>query len=245
MDLDWIQHGAPDDGLDWHGPPDPRTRRAFVDPEQKLKQIWYLERAVEMSRSVARILFPGDTGWATCFLVAPALILTNHHVFGRSADTDGVQVQFNYRKRFDGSVARPVVHTCDPSVFVTSDRLDYSLVALTKPARVPYLRLRHQELAGDGDHVAIVQHPDGTFLQVAMRDNSLVHHDDDVIQYLTNTDYGSSGAPVFNDNWNVIALHSKRVKDPNVTDTTVWYRNQGIKVTAILRDPDVDRLIPR
>jgi endonuclease G len=89
-------------------------------------------------------------------------------------------------------------------------------------------------------HIAIIQHPSGSPLQVAMRDNSLVY--DKSIEYLTNTDYGSSGAPVFNDNWNVITLHSQRVKDPN---SNTWYRNRGTKIATLLRLTDVDRLIPQ
>lgn len=244
MDSKWLTKGVSPDGFVWHGPVRPETRKAIVDVEQKLKKIWYLERAVEVSRSIGRVLFPDGKHFATCFLVAPQLILTNHHVFGNAEATTGVCIQFNYRELYDGSVADPDEYQCDPTVFITDETLDFTLVGLTQPAKSPYLRLRHGDQAVRESHIAIIQHPNGDPLQVAMRDNSLVYDDANAIEYLTNTDYGSSGAPVFNDNWNVIALHSQRVKDPN---SDIWYRNRGTKIDTILRiyKKVVNPIIPR
>ena len=240
MDSNWLTKGVSDDGFDWHGPADPQTRKAILDPEQNLKKIWYLERAVEVSRSVGRVLFPNGRSFATCFLVAPKLILTNHHVFSVPEDIIGVRIQFNYREQYGGRLAKPNEYTCDSNIFITDKTLDFTLVGLTEQAKPAYLRLHHGDNTVRGSHIAIIQHPGGSPLQVAMRDNSLVYDDTSTIEYLTNTDYGSSGAPVFNDKWNVIALHSQRVKDPN---SDAWYRNRGTKIEAIVRITDVDRLI--
>lgn len=243
MDSNWLTTGVSAAGFgDWHGPAEINTRKAIVDLEQNLKKIWYLERAVAVSRSVGRVLFPNGRNFATCFLIAPQLILTNHHVFGKPEDTVGVRIQFNYREQYNGGLTKVDEHVCDTTTFITNQDLDFTLVALTQPAKQPYLPLRHPDTAVRQSHIAIIQHPSGSPLQVAMRDNSLVYDDDKSIEYLTNTDYGSSGAPVFNDNWNVIALHSQRVKDPN---SNTWYRNRGTKITTLLRLIDVDRLIPQ
>ena len=243
MDSNWLTKGVSAGGFDWHGPVDPNTRKAIVDLEQKLKKIWYLERAVEASRSVGRVLFPNGKNFATCFLVAPKLILTNNHVFSTPEDTAGVRIQFNYREQYNGDLADPDEYQCDPTTFITDKALDFTLVGLTQQAKPAYLQLRHSDSVVRGSHIAIIQHPGGSPLQVAMRDNSLVFDDANTIEYLTNTDYGSSGAPVFNDNWNVIALHSQRVKDPN---SDAWYRNRGTKIEAIVRiiGKGVNQLIP-
>ena len=245
MDSNWLTKGVSADGFEWHGPGEPNTRRAILELEQKLKKIWYLERAVEASRSVGRVLFPNGKNFATCFLIGPQLILTNHHVFSTPQETAGVRIQFNYREQYDGDLADPDEYICDSATFITDKTLDFTLVGLTQQAKPAYLPLRHADSTVRGSHIAIIQHPSGYPLQIAMRDNSLVYDDANTIEYLTNTDYGSSGAPVFNDNWNVIALHSQRVKDPN-SDT--WYRNRGTKIEAIVRNIDskgVDYLIFR
>ena len=245
MNKAWLVNGAPPGGFPWHGSSDPGQRKAIVDPYHSFKQIWYLERLLEVARSVGRVSFPNDLGYASCFLVAPTLILTNHHVFETPQDTAGVVIQFNYRTLPNGDLAPYDEYQLDPGVFITDDSLDFTLVALATPAKQPYLHLRHNQKAALNAHVAIVQHPQGEPLQVAIRDNALVYDDATSVEYLTNTEYGTSGSPVFNAALQVIALHSQRVPDPNVLTDYVWYRNKGFKIEAILKYPNVDTLIPK
>lgn len=244
MDHEWLINGVSPEGFTWHGPGRRRRGRAIVDLHHRLKQIWYLERAIEMARSIACVkLSNGDT--ATCFLIAPQLIMTNHHVFETQKDTVGARIRFNYRQRFDGDWEETEDCTCDATVFESDKDLDYTVVALSEAPQRPFIRIRSNEAIERDMHVAIIQHPNGEALQIAMRDNSLVYDDETSIEYLTNTDYGSSGAPVFDDTWRCVALHSQRVKDPRTTTRTVWYRNRGTKLSAILDNPKVDALIPR
>lgn len=244
MKKDWLTNGISAAGFDWHGPQDPLQRPAVVDPQQKNKQIWYLELALERSRSIARVKFPNG-GFATCFLVGPNLILTNNHVFETPDDTQGVKIQFDYRETFLGDLTDPVEFDPDPAIFITDAQLDFTLVSLSSEVTDrDYLRVRHGQQPQANSHISIIQHPGGQPLQVAMRDNSLVFQDDAGIEYLTNTDYGSSGSPVFNDNWQVIGLHSQRVKDPGISGKVVWYRNRGSKITRILQNAQVAHSIP-
>lgn len=247
MDIDWINKGAPAGGFgDWRGPQKRTRGKAIVDPMQKLKEVWYMERAVQASRSVGRVLFPGNKGFATCFLIAPDIIMTNHHVFGKESDTEGVKIQFNYREVYGEGLVDPDEYTCDAArVFITDQPLDYTVVALSKEVSQEwgYLSLQHQQTIGQGDHIAIIQHPGGAPLQIAVRDNSAAFVDDNTIEYLTNTEYGSSGSPVFNDEWNVVALHSQRVEHPQKKG--LWYRNRGTRIEAILLNRQIKRLLPR
>ena len=55
------------------------------------------------------------------------------------------------------------------------------------------------------------------------------------VQYLTDTLKGSSGSPVFNSNWDIVALHhsggNKKIED----DITISkYRNVGININEII-----------
>lgn len=58
-----------------------------------------------------------------------------------------------------------------------------------------------------GDFVTIVQHPGGQKKQVALRDNRIVDVFDAFLHYAADTELGSSGSPVFNDQWELVALH--------------------------------------
>jgi endonuclease G len=63
--------------------------------------------------------------------------------------------------------------------------------------------------------VSIVQHPEGADKQIALRNNHILGVMDDFIHYTTDTKTGSSGAPVFNDQWQVVALHHLSVARRN------------------------------
>ena len=53
----------------------------------------------------------------------------------------------------------------------------------------------------------IIQHPSGHPKRVALRNNLLTDADATTIRYFTDTLTGSSGSPVFSDEWKVIGLH--------------------------------------
>ncbi len=103
-----------------------------------------------------------------------------------------------------------------------------------------YFDLRHGAAIGESQRVNIIQHPQGRFQEIVFWDNQVKAVQDNYILYLTDTDYGTSGSPVFDDWFDVVASHSQLVRDPN--DPHRWYRNQGFRVEAILND--VGKLIP-
>jgi hypothetical protein len=84
------------------------------------------EQARKAGRPVVRIVtLPGagtvPQGFATGFLVAPDLILTNHHVFRTRDEAEGVGAQFLY-ERTHGGLREGVVFELDP-------KLSYARVA--------------------------------------------------------------------------------------------------------------------
>ena len=60
-----------------------------------------------------------------------------------------------------------------------------------------------------GEIANVVQHPDGRFKELVLRENHLVARDEtlSVLHYVADTEQGSSGSPVFNNEWEPIALH--------------------------------------
>ena len=55
--------------------------------------------------------------------------------------------------------------------------------------------------------MSIIQHPQGGPKQIAVTANQVVNIFDHRLQYTTDTLPGSSGSPVFNDDWKVVAIH--------------------------------------
>ena len=106
-----------------------------------------------------------------------------------------------------------------------------------------------------GECVSIIQHPKGDPKQVALRKNEVIKLPDDedrFLHYQTDTNPGSSGSPVFNDSWEVVALHHSgkpavdsqgnyltedgTVWSPEMgLDRIKWVANEGVRGTAIVK----------
>jgi endonuclease G len=213
--------------------------------EPNFKSIWWLELALQAARSVARVKLPA--GSATGFMVAPDIFMTNNHVFEDESDARNAKLQFNYRLKANGDPAERDEWTCDPDdLFRTNPELDYTIARVKKKDNKNagdvwgYFDLRHGASVAENQRVNIIQHPQGRFQEIAFRDNQVKTVQDNYVQYLSDTDYGTSGSPVLDDWFNVVALHNQRVRDPN--NPYRWYRNQGYRVEALLND--TGNLIP-
>jgi hypothetical protein len=77
--------------------------------------------------------------------------------------------------------------------------------------------------------VNIVQHPDGRPKEVALQENEVTRVQDKLIHYRTDTEPGSSGSPVFNNDWELVALHHSGERFPDGTA-----ENEGIRISAIV-----------
>jgi endonuclease G len=102
----------------------------------------------------------------------------------------------------------------------------------------------------EGEWLTIIQHPNGEPKQVCVRENRLIKRTNDVLWYSTDTLGGSSGSPVFNNDWFVVALHHSGVPemqggkirdvDGNFHDPrdipeerVKWIANEGIRASRI------------
>ena len=82
----------------------------------------------------------------------------------------------------------------------------------------------------------IAGHPGGGRLQISMHDNHLIEFDDLRMQYRTPTNPGSSGSPVFNDEWDLVGVHhAGSTAMPRLDGSGgVHEANQGVRLSAIL-----------
>lgn len=85
-----------------------------------------------------------------------------------------------------------------------------------------------------GARINIIQHPQTRPKEVAMHDNELQHVLTDAIHYRTDTDLGSSGSPVFDNYWDIIALHHAAGDWDSATSS--WLDNEGMRIDRIIDD---------
>lgn len=203
----------------------------------------YLDAGVAAARAVGRILIKDDTGrligHGTGSMISPHLMLTNHHVFdtGQAAATS--HVEFNYQDGIDGKLLDVTTFGFDPDRFFLADEgLDFAIVAVRGSADelAPFGFNRLIESEGKaliGEFVTIVQHPRGEKKQVVLRENTIVDGGQHFLHYTADTEPGSSGSPVFNDQWEVLALHHASVRAPEHPEFG-HVLNEGVRVRAII-----------
>jgi endonuclease G, mitochondrial len=206
------------------------------------------------------VVMSGDTPWVasgTAWLLAPALAITNHHVINarRDKETDASAADFRLQAesstlQFDFDDPASDAPDADGAkvaakrLVAWSKSLDYALLELASPADRPIPRLAPSIVVLDSTArmvVNIVQHPRGKAKRVAFRNNLVSAADDITIRYLADTDQGSSGSPVCDDRWRVVALHRGAVFTSGVQfqgkgDAFV---NFGSQIQAVLADISV------
>ncbi|NJN85878.1 MAG: trypsin-like peptidase domain-containing protein, partial [Leptolyngbyaceae cyanobacterium SL_7_1] len=236
--------------------------RERVLGQYDLMGIAYLELGLQVSRSIGRIVIRNSrrrvVGYGTGFMVSPRLLLTNNHVLTSPQDAQFSLVEFNYQSGIDGQVLQSQAFELDPAqFFLTSEPLDYSLVAVKDDSQTlasfgwnPLIEEQGKVILGE--YVNIIQHPEGKPKQLALRENRLVDLFDDFLHYMTDTAPGSSGSPVFNDQWEVVGLHHSGVPDQDTQgnllaidgqvwtpdmgeDRIAWKANEGIRVSSIVK----------
>jgi V8-like Glu-specific endopeptidase len=229
-----------------------------------LMGVAFLERGLQVARTVGRVwvgvVNGRPSGFGTGFLVSPRLFLTNHHVLGDPRVAGQSLVEFDYQLGVGGAFLASAIFAVAPQELHLADKpLDYALVALEPVSR------DGRELAGFGFNtliqeegkaiaaqwVNIIQHPSGEPKQLALRENQLIDVLEEFLHYRTDTAPGSSGAPLFNDQWEVIGLHHSGVWEKNAAGQILavdgkpwrpemgehrikWIANEGARISRVV-----------
>ncbi|MGB3404525.1 MAG: trypsin-like peptidase domain-containing protein [Microcoleaceae cyanobacterium] len=224
----------------WQGKETPADVLEKIIGENTLRPISFLQQGLHVAQSVAHVGVRGrQKSWSgTGFLVAQDLLLTNNHVLPDSNLLSNTIFRFNYEENFQGEAQQPDEYRAKPNgIFQTNQSLDYTLVQLEgEPGkRWGWLPLLCQRVRS-GSRVNIIQHPSGQPKQISLQNNFVQYVGGNVVQYITSTLPGSSGSPVFNDSWEVVALHHAGGNISEPTTQQHYYRNEGILVESILAD---------
>ena len=206
--------------------------------------ISYLQMGTNSANSICRIQIRDDRGRfigsGTGFLVSENVLMTNNHVIDSMRTALNALAEFNYQDDVNFMPCPTHTFRLNPEqFFLTDEELDFTLVALKDnpsskkhPKDFGYLHLIPEEgKILEGEYVSIIQHPNGGPKAVTVRENKVSSIFDDFVHYLTDTEPGSSGSPVFNDQWVVVALHHSGVPDPNKKNA--WIANEGIRISSI------------
>ena len=221
---------------DWKVKSQPQEFLEKIIGENTLRHISFLHHGIKVSGAVAFIDVGKWTG--TGFLISPNLLITNNHVLPDKTLLNNTIFRFNYQLTFDGKEEKIEDYKAAPSaVFYTNELLDYTVVELEAAPgdRWGYIRL-NPVLPAKGDRMNIIQHPAGLPKQISFQNNFVEYVDFKIVQYLTSTLGGSSGSPVFNDQWQVVAIHHAGGLLLEPTTNQRYFRNEGITIGSILEN---------
>ncbi|WP_328452088.1 trypsin-like peptidase domain-containing protein [Amycolatopsis sp. NBC_00438] len=222
---------------------DRSTRRAAQLHEQRLLErrsrhfdVETASAIVRAARSVGKlaIQFSAAAANGSGFLIGPNLVLTScHNVDDRehgratSATIDFDHTQTRRKNRLVRRLTLPPAHA-DPEH-------DWAVLELERSVDRASLGLGTPYDVNVDDTVVIIQHPLGAPKQFAIEPLAVRHVDARWIQYLADTQHGSSGSPVFSSRMHVIGLHqgeqSTFVRSRSGVQT-VW-RNRAVNIDQV------------
>lgn len=240
------------------------NERVMGEAEEFLS-VLYLKRAPIVSKSVGRVIRKASgIGFGTGFLVAPGVLMTNHHVLPNSSAARNAAIQFDFELNYRNREMAPVRFELLPDLlFYADEALDFAVVAVAPVSSQngrPLDDFGYLPLDGGegkitiGKPVNIIQHPNAEQKQAVFRNADLVDlpanelsadaqftgsPSDVAAHYVADTKRGASGSPVFSDAWEVIALHHSAVaviKDGKFLMEDKTYRDPN----DITDDDDVD-----
>ncbi len=221
----------------------------------------FLGQGFETGKAVCRIEASGvnfrgrsDRWSGTGFLVAPNILLTNHHVLNSADVAARSAAVFNFQEDGPGVMAPSERFSLDPDrLFIASPftELDYAFVWVNGTPQerfgtIPFWR--GSFMAPPGAPANIIHHPGGMPKRASLEKNEVINLGLEavLVHYTSDTEPGSSGSPVMTDEWRLFALHHassghlpedlrQRVTDAGYTSNVL---NEGIKTSAIAIDVD-------
>ncbi|HYI10870.1 MAG TPA: serine protease [Thermoanaerobaculia bacterium] len=208
---------------------------------------WY-RTGLDRSRAVARLGLDQTKGLGTGFLVhgeafhasqaGRQLLITNAHVLSpngaQTLHQDDAIVSF---ESLDGgqqayTIAEILYSSPPDQLDATVALLDRPVDGVSLPPVAPALPTK-----ASPTRLYVIGHPHGGTLSFSIDDNLLLDYDERFVHYRSPTDPGSSGSPVFNRIWSLVALHHAGGMDMRKLNNEpgTYPANEGIALKTIIQ----------
>jgi endonuclease G, mitochondrial len=231
----------------------PKGAESFTGDTIDLQSASFLTEGAHARCAIAyvEVNTPQSQEVGSGFMVSPRLFLTCQHVIKDADTARGTLITFDRELDEFGKHRPTTSYLLDPDTFALfspDSELDYALVAVgnRNGGEIELDRFGCCILMNSPDRhvigmkVNIIQHPRGWPKMIAIRNNLLTHRSSRTLLYETDTEQGSSGAPVFNDDWELVALHHwgepYLQRFDEASNQVVVNVNEGVRISSIFDD---------
>lgn len=245
-------------------PNDEHFLERVIGSSNDLLSIETLEAGLKVSTAVGLL----ETGpyFGTAFLIGPGIMITNWHNIENVKEAEQSVLKMGWEDNDFGRRVLTQEFDLKPNKFFwSSKKFDVTIVAVEDESKLDdygWLPLSEKlEEITIGYPVNIIQHPSGARKKISFHNSNFLDlprnegDEDCYCYYSADTLKGSSGSPVFNKYWEVIALHrsgvpktknglvelknGKLVKKAQMSEydkEIYWIGNQGVRISAILKE---------
>jgi hypothetical protein len=197
-----------------------------------------LEKMIALAPAVCLLRVENELGtfFGTGFRIGSERVLTNHHVlFPRGKVATVVHADFGFDVDRHGASLQ--VNSLPAKADTTQGEAqdDWGLIEVPGMKQDwPTLSLDGTPAPKAGDLAYILQHPNAQQKRLGFVRNMISEVDDRVVRYLTDTEPGSSGAPVFDTQGRLIALHHAGGQPIAVAGKPPVAKNEGIRTSRVV-----------
>jgi V8-like Glu-specific endopeptidase len=225
----------------------------ILGPTSNLLKVNWLQKAINASKSVCQVV-RNDGQKGTGFIVKGGYLMTNFHVLPNADRASKAKIVFDFEEDLLGNSRKTSEFFLDATdaKFSKVSEFDYAYIKIKDNPANPLSQWGHLEVDTFSEPqidqpVTIIQHPLGQTKQIALTANQVLGINGNKLLYRTDTEPGSSGSPVFNNDWKVIALHHAGVGEEDgglvINPTTGEKRgaNEGILISKIVNQIGSDK----
>ena len=227
----------------------------------KLLDARFIMAASEIQRCVGRIA-TNDGGYGTGFRISNQLIITCKHVL---EDCREGCIQFHmYDPHLQGLPGNSGPQSVkqfpldSETLYYENEELDFAVIAISIESQdVGIISSVQTAKCLTGKHMNIFSHPNGSAMRVSLRQNVAVDEpqkkkmitvdiislklealsaEPHIIIHEADTEAGSSGAPIFNDRWQLVAIHQGYTAEKRGLSEDQFVGNYGTLIGYILED---------